>query len=115
MISRKIIYKEDAPEGTTHYSHFRLEIDFFKEDKVRGSWFVYDDNKWIPVYMEPYFRHQKILKIYEKLPQDNCSHEETRIERWSDCFRYFCKSCGKLTEVKQYYNLHGESSHTIYK
>lgn len=50
------------PNGATHYSYFRNDIDYFKKDIVKGGWFIYD-NGWCYVNMSPFFKYQTIKEI----------------------------------------------------
>jgi hypothetical protein len=52
----------NIPNGTTHYSFFQNDIDYFKKDLVKGSWFIYDKG-WIRVDMTSFFKYQKIIEI----------------------------------------------------
>lgn len=50
------------PNGATHYSYFRNDIDYFKKDIVKGGWFVYDKG-WVSVDMSLFFKYQTIKEI----------------------------------------------------
>ena len=55
----------NIPFGTTHYSLFHGDIDYFKRDLSRGgAWFIYSDNDWCMIDIDSYKRYQTIVEIY---------------------------------------------------
>lgn len=62
LLQRIILMTSNIPNGTTHYSFFQNDIDYFKKDLVKGSWFIYEKG-WIRVDMTSFFKYQKIIEI----------------------------------------------------